>query len=361
MMPSRYRQVLDELTRFPRVWLVTGVAGFVGSSILEQLLALGQSVLGLDNFSTGREANLEEVLAAHPASAGSFQLIRGDIRDLDTCRDACAGVDIVLHQAGLGSVQQSMQDPATANAVNVTGFLNVLIAARDAAVRRFVYASSSAVYGDSTDLPQLEHSLGAPLSPLAVMSCADELYASVFQRAFGLESVGLRYFSVFGQRQDPSGEYAAVIPCWIDSLLRSDRCRIFGDGQSARDFCYVGNVVQANLLAAMAPTSATNDVYNVACGESTTLNELYRMIRLGLAGFTRTIAADPLYHGSRSGELRSSLASIEKTRQRLGYEPSHSVSQGLGEAIGWYVSTRSPELPLPRISIPDGALLEGVG
>lgn len=359
---QHYQHVLEELIERPRTWLVTGAAGFIGSNLVEQLLELRQTVVGLDNFSTGTQANLDEVLAAHPAEAQLFRMIRGDIRDLDTCREACQGVEIVLHQAALGSVPRSIEDPSTTNEVNVSGFVNMLIAAHEAGASRFVYASSSSVYGDCTHIPQIEERIGSPLSPYAVSKVTNEQYANVFQRIFGLESIGLRYFNVFGRRQDPAGAYAAVIPRWVSNLLHGAPCHIFGDGETSRDFCYVANAVQANLLAATVESSATNDVYNVACGDSTTLSELYRMIRLGLAGFTRAIAADPIHDEFRAGDIRHSRASIEKTRTRLGYEPSHHVSQGLSEALAWYVSSgRMPARAAKENGGSARALLEAVG
>lgn len=333
-----YQRVRDTLKAEPRTWLVTGAAGFIGSNIVEQLLELDQTVIGLDNFSTGHQANVDEVLAAQAHKAPRFRLIRGDIRDLDTCREACQGVHVVLHQAALGSVPRSIADPMTTSEVNVSGFLNMLVAAQQAGVGRFVYASSSSVYGDCRVLPQVEERVGVPLSPYAVTKVTDEHYAGVFQRMHGLEVIGLRYFNVFGRRQDPKGAYAAVIPRWVGNLLKGAMCEIYGDGETKRDFCYVANAVQANLLAATVESSATNEVYNIACGETTTLNELYRMIRVGLTGFKGTIAADPMYSSFRPGDIRDSRASIEKARTRLGYEPSHYVSHGLGEALAWYVS-----------------------
>ena len=358
---ARYQEVLQELAQRPRVWLITGVAGFIGSSLLDQLLALKQSVVGLDNFSTGSQANIDEVLRLHPAAASSFRLVRGDVLDLDVCRAACAGVDTVLHHASFGSVPRSIDDPAASNAVNVSGFLNMLIASRDASVRRFVFASSSTVYGDSSSQPHVEDSVGLPLSPHAVSSRAGELYATCFQRAFGLEVIGLRYFSVFGPRQDPNDPHADVIPRWIGSLLNGTRCRILGDGETTHDFCFVANAVQANILAAVAPESATNEVYNIACGESATLGELFRMIRLGLAGFSRTIAADPVYE-TAANDIRDSLANIDKAKERLGYAPSHSISQGLSEAIGWYVARGSHALERTSMIVDNvSGVLEGVG
>jgi len=332
-IPAHYVEILDECTRRPRVWLITGVAGFIGSNLLEQLLALRQPVVGLDNFSTGTQQNLDDVLARYPDAAESFRMVRGDIRDLDTCRAVCRDVDTVLHHAAVSSAPWSIGDPVTTNAVNVSGFLNMLLAARESRVRRFVYASCSSVYGDNTLPSQTEEQLGESSSPYATSKLTNEMYASMFQRVYGLETIGLRYFNIFGRRQNAGSEYAAVIPRWITSLLTGSRCKIFGNGEAARDFCFVANAVQANILAAVAPLSATNQVYDIACGESTTLNELFRMIRLGLAGFTRTIASDPMYEGSRPGDIRHSVASIERAKHGLGYAPSHSVSQGLDNGL----------------------------
>ena len=339
VIPAHYARVLDDLREHPRVWLITGVAGFIGSNLLEHLLVLRQRVVGLDNFATGHQTNLDDVLSRYPDAARSFRLIEGDICDLETCRLACEGVDIVLHEAALRSAPRSMKDPATTNGVNVSGFLNMLIAARDAGVRRLVYASSSTVYGDDPILPHREDGAMQPLSPYAASKCADELYAGVFQRAFGLEVVGLRYFNVFGPRQDPFSEYAGVIPRWIGNLLRDAPCRIPGDGDAGRDFCYVANAVQANILAATAPSDATNEVYNVACGELTTFNELYRMIRLGVAGFTATIAADPIFEPADPRSERSTPVSIDKATEQLEYEPTHMVSDGLGEVLAWHIAS----------------------
>src|SRR5205809_4962142 len=259
----------------PKVWVVTGVAGFIGSNLLQELLALGQTVVGVDNFSTGHRANLDEVLAGPLETGARFRMVEGDIRDLDTCRTACEGADYVLHHAALGSVPWSVDDPLRTNAVNVDGFINMLVAAKDARVKRFVYASSSAVYGDTPEYPQIEDRLGRPLSPYAASKTTNETYALAFQMSYGLQSIGLRYFNVFGRRQDPAGAYAAVIPRWISSLLKGERCRIFGDGETTRDFCYIANVLQANLLAATAVDgAATCQSYNVACAKSVSLNQL---------------------------------------------------------------------------------------
>lgn len=356
MIAAPYRHLREQLTAAPKTWLITGVAGFIGSNLLAELLALGQSVVGLDNFSTGHRANLEDVLSGPFAQSGKLRMIEGDIRDLEACRAACEGVDYVLHHAALGSVPWSMDDPLRTNAVNVDGFVNMLVAAKDAGVRRFVYASSSAVYGDTPDHPQLEDRLGRPLSPYAASKLTNETYALAFQMSYGLESIGLRYFNVFGKRQDPAGAYAAVIPRWIATLLRGERCRIFGDGETTRDFCYVANVVQANLLAATVHDStATGQAYNVACAESVSLNQLFQMMREHLAlADPQFLHAVPQYDDFRPGDIRFSCASIEKARMMLSFSPTHDVAQGLAEALDWYVERAQPAplraLPLPNTS-----------
>jgi len=334
-----YRRLMQELEETPRTWLITGVAGFIGSNLLERLLAAGQRVVGLDNFATGSQANLDEVMSLAASSRGRFTFLRGDIRDTAACRKAMGGVDFVLHHAALGSVPLSIDDPAETNSVNVDGFINILIAARDAKVKRVVYASTCAVYGDSPALPLSEDTTCGMLSPYAVSKMTNELYAAVFQRAYGLPVVGLRYFNIFGPRQDPNGAYAAVIPKWIDKLLGGERCEINGDGETSRDFCHVANVAQANFLAASAHGDDSNSpVFNVACGSETSLNELYRMIRLGLVGYQPSIAvAQPLYGAFRAGDIRRSTADISKIREVLQYEPTHSVARGLGETLEWYV------------------------
>jgi UDP-N-acetylglucosamine 4-epimerase len=354
VIAAPYRRLREELRSAPRVWLVTGVAGFIGSNLLGELLALGQTVVGIDNFSTGYRSNLDDVLAAPLGGNPQLRMIEGDIRDLPTCRAACEGVDYVLHHAALGSVPWSMDDPLRTNAVNVDGFVNMLVAAKDAAVKRVVYASSSAVYGDTAEHPQLEHRLGRPLSPYAASKATNETYAVAFQMSYALESIGLRYFNVFGPRQDPAGAYAAVIPRWITSLLRGERCRIFGDGETTRDFCYVANVVQANLLAAtVADSRATGHAYNVGCAESVTLNQLFTMMRDRLASSDpRFSRAQPHYDPFRAGDIRFSAASIEKARSMLSFAPTHDVAQGLAEAVDWYMererarSTTSVAAPL---------------
>ncbi len=331
----RFAEILPDA---PRSWLVTGAAGFIGSNLVEELLSLGQVVIGLDNFSTGRRANITEAVGGDPDRARRFNMIEGDIRDLELCRAACEGIDFVLHHAALGSVPWSVADPLTTNAVNVTGFVNMLVAAKDAGVARVVYASSSAVYGDDERQPQREEHIGRPLSPYASSKAANETYALAFQRSYGFESIGLRYFNVFGRRQDPSGAYAAVIPRWITNLLRGETCTIFGDGETTRDFCHVANVVQANILAATADIRSTGAVYNIACGESITLNQLFEMLREQLAYAEPDIAfASPRREEFRTGDVRYSCASIEKARKLLDYAPSHGVDDGLAEAREWYV------------------------
>jgi UDP-N-acetylglucosamine 4-epimerase len=334
-----YGQLRRELAARPRTWLVTGAAGFIGSNLLEELLSLDQHVIGLDNFSTGYQANLNDVLARQAGSAHRFQLLRGDIRDARVCREACQGVDYVLHHAAVGSVPRSIDDPATTHAVNVDGFLNVLLAARDARVKRVVYASSCAVYGDACDLPLTESSTGTLLSPYAATKLANEIYAGVFQRTYGMSVVGLRYFNIFGRRQDPHGAYAAVIPRWIDALLRGEPCEIHGDGETSRDFCFVSDVAQANLLAAVVNRPMEDAaIYNVGGGRETTLNELFRMIRLGLSGYEASIAASQAIHGPfRGGDIRRSVAEIARIRRELQYEPAFTTAQGLGQALEWYV------------------------
>jgi UDP-N-acetylglucosamine 4-epimerase len=346
VISTAYQRVRDDLRANPKVWVITGTAGFIGSNLLQELLALGQKVVGIDNFSTGHRANLDEVLASPLPRSASFRMIEGDIRDLDACRSACEGADYVLHHAALGSVPWSMDDPLRTNAVNVDGFINMLVAAKDAGVKRFVYASSSAVYGDTMQHPQVETTLGRPLSPYAASKSTNEIYAVAFQMSYGLESVGLRYFNVFGPRQDPSGAYAAVIPRWIASLLRGERCRIFGDGETTRDFCFISNVVQANVLAATVnDSSATCQAYNIACGESVSLNQLFYTMRDGLAKYDGTVTfAAPQYDAFRAGDIRFSCAAIEKAREQLGFRPTHSVAEGMTEALEWYFAqSRSTE------------------
>ena len=342
---SRFENVKTNLIAAPKTWLVTGVAGFIGSNLLEALLLLGQQVVGLDSFSTGHRRNLDQVRNFVPDAAWSrFQFIQGDILELDDCRKSCHGVDYVLHQAALGSVPRSLDNPIASNQNNIDGFLNMLVAARDAEVSRFVYASSSSTYGDHPDLPKVENNIGEPLSPYAVTKFVNELYASVFARCYGFNSIGLRYFNIFGRRQDPDGPYAAVIPKWIASMVNNDSVYINGDGESSRDFCYVDNAIQMNILAATAADEAANQVYNVALQERTSLNELYEAIR-GLLEprFPHLKHSKAEYRGFRAGDVRHSLADISKAKTLLGYEPSHRIAAGLKEAMDWYVNDLTPE------------------
>lgn len=346
---AAYDDLQTRLRERPATWLVTGAAGFIGSHLVEHLLLLGQNVVGLDDFSTGRRANLNQVQAAVGAHWGRFTLYAGDVADADLCRRALAGVDYVLHEAALGSVPRSIEDPLGAHRANVDGFLTLLVAARDAGVSRFVYASSSSVYGDHPDQPKIEHAIGEPLSPYALTKAIDEQYAHLFARVYGFPCVGLRYFNVFGPRQDPNGAYAAVIPRWADTLLRGEPCTINGDGETSRDFCYVANVVQANLLAATTTNpQALDRVYNIAVGERTTLDELFVMIRDGLAalepGNAALVDAEPLYGPFRAGDVRHSLADISLARQLLAYAPTHTTTEGMRETLAWYLEDvrRSP-------------------
>jgi UDP-N-acetylglucosamine 4-epimerase len=336
---NKIQDVRQHLGQHSHHWLVTGAAGFIGSNLVEALLKLGQRVTGLDNFATGHRRNLEQVKESVTNDAWmKFNFIEGDIRNEADCARACAGVDFVLHQAALGSVSRSIDDPITTNATNVTGFLNMLVAARDAKVRRFVYAASSSTYGDHPDLPKVEEVIGNPLSPYAVTKYVNELYANVFGRTYGMETIGLRYFNVFGPRQDPNGAYAAVIPQWVAALIRNAPLRINGDGETSRDFCYIDNVVQANLLAALAAGEAVNQVYNVALNERTSLNQLYGMMReLLRERFPHVEAHQPQYVDFRRGDVRHSQADIGKAAALLGYAPTHRIGEGLRQAMDWYV------------------------
>jgi UDP-N-acetylglucosamine 4-epimerase len=339
-----YEEVRRRLRAAPRRWLVTGVAGFIGSHLLEELLGLGQTVVGLDNYSTGYAHNLEEVQAGAGAGAWRrFSFIEGDIRSLADCRRACAGVNVVLHQAALGSVPRSIEDPLATHESNLTGFVNMLVAARDAGVARFIYAASSSTYGDHPGLPKVEDAIGRPLSPYAVTKYANELYADVFARCYGVNSIGLRYFNVFGPRQDPEGAYAAVIPKWIAQFIGGEPVCINGDGETSRDFCYVENAVQANLLAATTEDpAALNQIYNVAVAERTTLNELFELERALLREhFPQVRDWRPRYREFREGDVRHSQADISKARKLLGYAPTHRVREGLEEAMGWYLRSLS--------------------
>ena len=328
----------DRLTATSRRWLVTGAAGFIGSNLVEALLAAGQQVVGLDNFATGHRSNLDEVNAAVGKKLWSgFRLVEADIRDRDACARAVDGVELVLHQAALGSVPRSLADPLTSHDVNVTGFVNMLDAARLAGVRRLVYAASSSTYGDEPNLPKREDRIGNPLSPYAATKLADEIYAAVYARSYDCESIGLRYFNVFGPKQDPDGPYAAVIPKWIAAMLAGKPIEIYGDGSTSRDFCYVANAVQANLRAALAPAEAVNQVYNVALGERTTLNQLFVLLRDGLARHQVHYDREPAYADFRRGDVRHSEADISRARELLGYAPTHRIGDGIAEALPWYL------------------------
>jgi UDP-N-acetylglucosamine/UDP-N-acetylgalactosamine 4-epimerase len=330
---------VDGLRGKPRRWLVTGVAGFIGSNLAQSLLEADQEVVGLDNFATGKQANLDEVRSVVGRERWArFRFVEGDVASPETCRQAVDGIDAVLHQAALGSVPRSVEEPLGSNTANVTGHLALLEAARRAGVRRFVYASSSSVYGDSPTLPKVEEALGRPLSPYAVTKLTNELYAAVYGHLHGMETVGLRYFNVFGRRQDPEGAYAAVIPKWIAALIAGQEVRINGAGDISRDFCHVKNVVQANLLAATVENpEALNQAYNIAVGRRTTLDELFVLLRDRLASRHPGIAGlKPVYGEFRSGDVMHSLADIGKARRLLGYEPTHSIEQGLDESLDWY-------------------------
>ena len=336
---TQYERLQAELRQAPQTWLVTGVAGFIGSNLLETLLKLDQRVVGLDNFATGHQRNLDEVQSlVSPAQWGNFKFIQGDIRQLADCQKVCVGVDYVLHQAALGSVPRSLADPLATNDTNITGFLNMLVAARDAKVQSFTYAASSSTYGDHPALPKVEENIGNPLSPYAVTKYVNELYASVFARSYDFKTIGLRYFNVFGPRQDPNGAYAAVIPKWTDALLKGETVYINGDGETSRDFCFVANAVQANLLAACSADEAKDQVYNVAVGDRTSLNQLYFHLRDNLSSrFPHIDEVKPVYRDFRAGDVRHSLADISKGKNLLGYCPSHQIGKGLKEAMDWYI------------------------
>lgn len=349
---TTYTNLQQQLQQNPRVWLVTGAAGFIGSNLLEALLKADQKVIGLDNLSTGKEQNLREVRRGlTPSQRENFIFIKGDIRVLSECKRACAGVDYVLHHAALGSVPLSIEDPLGCHENNVTGFLNLLLAARDQRVRRVVYASSSAVYGDGEDSEKVEHRLGQSISPYAASKSANELYASAFSKSYGLGSIGLRYFNVFGPRQDPNGAYAAVIPRWVSAMISGDPVTINGDGSTSRDFLYIANVIQANLLAATTDNSAAlNQAFNVGLGSRTTLNELFDLLhRQLLPEYPHLQNYRPEYQAFRPGDILHSQADVSKAKTLLGYAPSHTLEQGLQEALDWYKSHRCGQEPVPRL------------
>lgn len=335
-----YEQVKDQLLQLPKVWLITGVAGFIGSNLLETLLRLNQQVIGLDNFATGYQKNLDEVQSlVTPEQWQNFRFIEGDIRDFDTCAKACTEVDYVLHQAALGSVPRSINDPITTNSVNISGFLNMLTAARDANVKSFTYAASSSTYGDHPALPKVEENIGKPLSPYAVTKYVNELYADVFARTYGFTAIGLRYFNVFGPRQDPNGAYAAVIPKWTAAMIAGEEVFINGDGETSRDFCFIDNTVQANILAATTQDDdAKNQVYNVAVGDRTTLNDLFDAIKIALNENGIPYIKEPVYRDFRAGDVRHSQADVSKIIHKLGYEPTYRIANGIKLANQWYLA-----------------------
>jgi UDP-N-acetylglucosamine/UDP-N-acetylgalactosamine 4-epimerase len=341
---TKYEKLQEYLKNNQSIWLVTGVAGFIGSNLLEKLLILNQKVVGLDNFDTGYQHNIDQAIedaenTTGKSLSGNFNFIKGDIRELKDCQKACSGVDYVLHQAALGSVPRSIEDPINTNRANIDGFLNMLVAAKDAKVKRFVYAASSSTYGDHPDLPKVEDRIGNPLSPYAVTKVVNELYASVFAKTYGFKVIGLRYFNIFGKRQNPNGAYAAVIPKWVAAILNKDNVYINGDGETSRDFCYIDNTVQINLLAATTDNDeATDQVYNVALNDRTSLNKLYQMIEERLIQRTQGLEKkDPIYQDFRAGDVKHSQANIDKAQALLDYQPKHMISEGMDEAMDWYV------------------------
>ena len=336
---TAYEQLLIQLPQSPKTWLVTGVAGFIGSNLLETLLKLNQRVVGLDNFATGHQRNLDEVKTLiTPAQWQNFYFINGDIRNLEDCQKACVGVDYVLHEAALGSVPRSLADPITTNATNISGFLNMLVAARDAKVQSFTYAASSSTYGDHPALPKVEDNIGKPLSPYAVTKYVNELYADVFARSYGFTTIGLRYFNVFGKRQDPNGAYAAVIPQWTAAMIRGEDVFINGDGETSRDFCFIENTIEANLLAAtVQDPAARNQVYNVAVSGRTTLKTLYTGLQAALAANGVSYAKRPVYRDFRAGDVRHSQADIGKAERLFGYAPHFDIQTGIAKAMPWYI------------------------
>jgi UDP-N-acetylglucosamine 4-epimerase len=337
---TRYEEVKQQLQNSPQTWLITGVAGFIGSNLLETLLKLNQNVVGLDNFETGFQHNLDQVSElVTPEQWANFNFIEGDIRKLKDCQKACSNVDFVLHEAALGSVPRSIKDPIKTNMANIDGFLNMLVASKDAKVKRFVYAASSSTYGDHPNLPKVENKIGNPLSPYSVTKVVNELYAQVFARTYGFKTIGLRYFNIFGKRQTPNGAYAAVIPKWIDAIKKGEAVYINGDGTTSRDFCYIDNAVQMNLLAATTTNpDAKNQVYNVAVGDRTTLNSLFALLRDNLTNHGVNTDAQPVYRDFRAGDVRHSQADIGKAQRLLGYTPTHRLTEGIVQAMPWYVS-----------------------
>jgi UDP-N-acetylglucosamine 4-epimerase len=351
---NNFEAIQRELRNQPKKWLVTGCAGFIGSNLLETLLKIDQEVIGLDNFSTGYQHNLDEVRELVNARQwGRFHFIPGDIRDINACNAALDGVSHVLHQAALGSVPRSLEDPISTNDSNINGFLNMLVASRNAGVKSFVYAASSSTYGDHPGLPKVEDCIGKPLSPYAVTKYVNELYAEVFARCYGFKAIGLRYFNVFGKRQDPDGAYAAVIPKWIAAMIKNKQVTINGDGKTSRDFCYVENAIQANLLAAMAHDDCKNEIYNVAVSDITTLNQLYGYLKSILNANGITVAQDPVYGDFRRGDVLHSQADISKAVKKIGYAPQYPIYAGLEAVMPWYVEqSRSLNAKHTRMSRP---------
>lgn len=336
---SKYQQIKNELLETPKTWLITGVAGFIGSNLLETLLKLNQTVIGLDNFSTGHKKNLDEVKSLVTGEQwGNFKFFEGDIRSYQDCEKAVKSVDYVLHQAALGSVPRSINDPITTNATNITGFVNMLAAAKEEKVKSFTYAASSSTYGDHPALPKVENNIGNPLSPYAVTKYVNELYANVFAKTYGFKSIGLRYFNVFGPRQDPNGAYAAVIPKWTASMIKDEEVFINGDGETSRDFCYVVNAVQANILAAVAPEEVKDEVYNVALGDRTTLNQLLRAIDNSLKSLGVETKSSFVYRDFRHGDVRHSQADVNKIVTNLEYIPDIRIEKGIFKAMPWYIN-----------------------
>ncbi|MDN3433911.1 NAD-dependent epimerase/dehydratase family protein [Pseudoalteromonas sp. APC 3356] len=337
---SQFEIVKAELLTSPKTWLVTGVAGFIGSNLLETLLKLNQKVIGLDNFATGHQHNLDEVKnIVTEVQWSNFTFHNGDIRNYSDCEAAVKGADYILHQAALGSVPRSIADPIMTNSANITGFLNMLQAAKEQNVKSFTYAASSSTYGDHPALPKLEENIGNPLSPYAVTKYVNELYAAVFAKTYGFKSIGLRYFNVFGQRQDPNGAYAAVIPKWTASMIQGEDVFINGDGETSRDFCFIENTVQMNILAATAAEEAKDEVYNVAVGDRTTLNELYNAIKVSLNENSTLVKGELIYRDFRAGDVRHSQADITKAKSSLGYEPQYNINDGISKAIPWYIKS----------------------
>ena len=335
---SNYQEVKVQLKSSPKVWLITGVAGFIGSNLLEHLLKLDQTIVGLDNFATGHQHNLDEVQSlVTEAQWQKFQFIEGDIREYETCISAVKGVDYVLHQAALGSVPRSIADPIASNSANISGFLNVLQASKEEGVKSFTYAASSSTYGDHPALPKVEENIGAPLSPYAVTKYVNELYAGVYARSYGFRTIGLRYFNVFGKRQDPNGAYAAVIPKWIAALISGEDVYVNGDGETSRDFCFIENTVQMNILSATANEEAKGQIYNVAFGVRTTLNQLYQIIKFELQSNNLEVNSNLIYRSFRAGDVRHSQADISKAKGNLDYQPLYSLRDGIAKAVNWYL------------------------